>query len=153
MEYLLREEDVQKLKKKLTKLEEEEIAISSQIKQAISEDRDFLNSDRYKILKTRIKVGIPHEREKIKKKLINAKIINNDDFLFDGITVSIFTKVTLDYEGEIGTYYIFPVEKENINDNVIFSESPIARLILGKKVGDSVVHNGINVKIINVEKC
>lgn len=153
MEYLLRVEDVEKLKEKLNKLEEEATSISSEIKQSISEDRDFLNSDRYKILKTRLKAGIPHDKEKIENKLRNAKIVEDTDFSFDGVTVSVFTKVTLDYEGEIEQYSILPVVKDKMNDNIISSEAPIAKLILGKKVGDSVVQNGINVKIINVEKC
>ena len=153
MEYLLRVEDVEKLKEKLIKLEEEATSISSEIKQSISEDRDFLNSDRYKILKTRLKAGIPHDKEKIENKLRNAKIVEDTAFYFDGVTVSVFTKVTLDYEGDIEQYSILPVVKDKINDNIISSEAPIAKLILGKKVGDSVVQNGINVKIINVEKC
>lgn len=153
MEYLLRVEDVEKLKGKLIKLEEEASSISSEIKQAISEDREFLNSDRYKILKTRIKVGIPHEKEKIENKLKKAKIIADTDFNFDGATVSMFTKVTLDYEGEIEVYSIFPVEEDNINENIISCEAPISKLILGKKIGDVVNHRGTKVKIINVEKC
>jgi len=153
MEYLLRVEDVEKLKEKLIKLDEESASLSAELKQSISEDREFLSSDRYKILKTRIKFDIPSEKEKIQNKLKNAKIIKDDDFSFDGTTVSIFTKVTLDYEGEEEVYSIFPAGKYNINENIISCEAPISKLILGKKVGDIVNHNGINVKIINVEKC
>lgn len=152
MEYLLKIEEVEKLKVKLKQLDEESTSISSEINESIREDREFLSSDRYRILKKRIKVDIPNEISKIEERLKHVKIISNNDFTFDGSTVSLYTKVTLDYEGEIETFSIVPIYEIDLENNQVSYNSPIARAIMGKKKGEKIRFGDILVTILNVEK-
>lgn len=153
MEYLLKVEEMEKLKNKLVQLDQEEISIASEINRLVREDREFLESDRYRILKKRIKVGIPAEKQKIKEKLKYAKIISDSDYNFDGTTVSLFTKVTLDYDGDTECFSIFPIFETNIETNQISLDAPIAQAILGKKKGDKIKFGNMTVTILDVEKC
>jgi len=152
MEYLLRPEEVEKLRGKIAKLEQEEANIYLKVKTLLKEDRDFVNSDEYKNLKRRREVDIPREIERIKEKLKHVTLVEDNKCEFDGVTVSLFTKVTLDYEGEIETYTIMPINELNVESGEISCNSPIAQCILGKKINDIICFNGMNVKIVNVEK-
>lgn len=153
MDYLLRPMEVEKLKGKITELEKEEAEISSKVKRLIEEDREFLRSEEYRILKRRIRIDIPNEKQKIKEKLKHIKLVDENDCDFDGVTVSVFTKVTLDYDGEIEKYKIVPLCESSTADDEISCNSPIAQRILGKKIGDVVNFNNMKVTIVDVEKC
>ena len=153
MEYLLKVEEIEKLKSKLKLLDDEATSISSEINRLVREDREFLYSDRYKILKKRVMFGIPNEKKEIEEKLKHVKIISDSDCVFDGITISIFTKVTLDYEGEIESYTIVPTAENDSENNQISCNTPIAQAILGKKIGDKIKFGNTMVTILDVQKC
>lgn len=152
MEYLLTVEEVERLKGKIVHLDQEAIAINSKINNLIREDEDFLNSGNYNILKKRVKIDIPNEIRNIRDKLNTVKVVSKEDYPFKAETVSVYSKVTLDYDGEIETYSVLPIYDDNITPGIMSCNSPIAQLILGKKKNDFVVCRGINVKIVDVEK-
>jgi len=153
MNYVLTQKEVDKLRERLVQLDEESKKISLEMKELIENDRDAIDNNQYQLLKKRINVEIPHEKDDILKKLNDVTIVDDSDYTFDGETVSICTKVTLDYEGEIESLCIMPICENDLEKNWVKCDAPIAKLILGKKKGDVVRLRNINVKILNVEKC
>ena len=152
MEYLLTLEEAERLKGKITQLEQEAMDINSKISNLIRSNDDFFNSSNHNILKKRVSVDIPKEKRTILDRLNRVKIVSKDDYPFISETVSFFSKVTLDYDGEIETYSVLPVCEDNMVPNVMSCNSPIAKLIIGKKKSDYVECRGITVKILNVEE-
>lgn len=153
MEYLLRVEEVEKLKEKVKLLKKEATSISSEINRLVREDADFFGSDKYRLMKYRVKITIPNKIKEIEEHLENVKIVSDNDVDFDGMTVSVFTKVTLDYEGEIELYSIVPTAENDSENSQISCNTPIAQAILGKKKGDKIKLGNTMVTIVNVEKC
>lgn len=152
MEYLLTKTELEKLENRLEELEREEAKLYSEMKEMAKEDNDCVGSFAYERLRQKLRFDIPAEKDRIKRKIVKAKIVENITDKFDGETVAIYTKVTLDYEGEKETFSILPVSENRYDEDVISCEAPIAEQILGKKKGDSILFNGINVKIVDVEK-
>lgn len=153
MDYVLTQKEVDKLKERLGQLDQESQKISFEMKEMLENDRDVVDNNQYQLLKKRINVEIPNEKDEILKKLSNVTIVDDSDYTFDGETVALCTKVTLDYEGEINSFCIMPIFENDFEKNWVKCDAPIAKLILGKKKGDVVKLRDMNVKILEVEKC
>lgn len=152
MEYLLTKTELEKLENRLKELESEEAKIYSKMREMAKEDNDYLGSFTYERLRQELRVDIPAEKDRIKRKIAKAKIVEDIIDKFDGETVTIYTKVTLDYEGEKETFSILPVSESIYDEDIISCDAPIVEQILGKKKGESILFNETIVKIVNVEK-
>lgn len=152
MEYLLMSLELKKLENRLEELETLEIKISEEMKQMAVEDSYCVDNPTYQRLRQKLKCEIPMERKCIKEKISNAKIVDNLSSNFDGETVSIGTKVTLDYDGIKETFTIMPVSEGDFEKEIVSCNAPIVKCILGKKKDDIVVFNGFHVKIIAIEE-
>ena len=152
MTILLTPEEYKKLVESEKELEKEADKIATLVKSIMDSDADFFNSTRYESLRRKLHIDIPRERERLRNKIASAKIIDKTEIEFDGLTVSIGTVVTLDYDGDIAKFTIMPICENEINEEVISCNTPIAQVILGKKKGDIVTFRDCAVKIIDVVK-
>lgn len=152
MDCLLTQKEVKRLEEKLIRLDEEGIEIVARMRKIVEEDSNVFENSEYQSLKRRLDNEIPTEKSYIQKKLKEAKIVDDSEFAFDGETVSICTKVTLDYEGDTDTFSIMPIYQNEPEKSWVNPDAPIAKLILGKKKGDVVRFRDMNVTILSVER-
>lgn len=150
MQYLLTREEYEKLQKKETELVDEKTSIRIRLKEIAFSISDFEEDPEYKSLKKKLDYIIPAKLKQIREKKKVAKIIEQDKIQFDGETVNIGTKVLLDYGDEEVEYCIMAVDTVDLKNNIISCNSPIAKLILGKKKGDTVKFLDATVKIVDV---
>lgn len=152
MEYFLTSVELKKLEDRLRELDEIEAEIICEIRQLAEDDIYFADGLACERLRQKLNCEIPNERKQIKEKIKNAKIVENVDNEFDGKTVGIMTKVTLDYDGEVRSFSILPVSESDFEKGIVTCNTPIVQRILGKEKGDSVIFNEYNVTIVEVEK-
>ena len=79
-------------------------------------------------------------------------MISDLDVNFDGKTVCVGVKVTLNYDGEKEIFSILPVSESNFEKGIVSCNAPIVEHIIGRKKGDVVMFNEITVEIIEIEK-
>jgi len=151
MAYVLTADEVKKLETKVKNLRKRKSDLKNEMIELTSNDPDFLMNSRYHYLKAKIECEIPSTISAITTKLRSATVIEKPEVNFDGETVMFGTKVTLDYEGEVEVISILPIAETDTERNIVSGDSPIAKLILGKKIGETVRLNNMDVKIINVE--
>ena len=71
---------------------------------------------------------------------------------WDGLTVIKKSMVELDYDGELETFIILGCNESDVMNNILSYYSPLAKVILGKKVGDIINFNGSEITIKDVRK-
>jgi transcription elongation factor GreA len=131
------EEGLQKLKEELLYLKtKERPRISQQIAEArdkgdISENAEY---DAAKEAQAMLELKI----SKLEAIIRNAKVVNRSKL--DNSSVSILSKVKIKNltNGKIMTYCIVPETEANLKEGKISVNSPIAKTLLGKKVGNKV---------------
>lgn len=150
MQYLLTREEYDKLQKKEMELLDEKFSIKVRLKEIAVATSEFEEDLEYKALKRKLDYHIPLKLKQIKEKKRLAKIIEQDMIQFDGETVSIGTKVLLDYGDEKVEFSIMPINEIDSDNGIISCNSPIAKVILGKKKGDVVKFLDGTVTILEV---
>lgn len=152
MEYLLTAEELKKLEEREKEIEKEELDIISKIERFARENDSYLDSLGCERLRRRLTREIPEEKQRLREKISNAKVISDLDVKFDGKTVCVGVKVTLNYDGEEEIFSILPVSESNFEKGIVSCNAPIVEHIIGRKKGDIVMFNGITVEIIEIEK-
>ena len=152
MEYILTLEEFEKLNEKEEALLKEEREVCLKIKELAKENRNVFEDTEYQRLKHRISSEIPDRLSDIRHKKSTAKIIQNGNVEFDGMTVTIGTKVKLDYGDAIEEFTLLAICDSDFENNIISCNAPIARTIIGKKKGDIVPFMDGSVKILDVLK-
>lgn len=94
------------------------------------------------------------EQDALKFKVDNATLIeNSDEYVnWDGLTVIMKSIVEVDYDGENETYTILGCNESDIMSNKISYYSPLAQVLLGRKVGDIVSFKGLEIVIKKVTR-
>ncbi len=151
----LTEEGLKKLRKELDYLMKvERPAISKQIGEAI-EKGDISENAEYDAAKD-AQGMLEAKMSIIQNKIANARIL--DESKIDTSQVQILNKVTIKNKknNTIVQYTMVPESESNIKQGRISIETPIAKGLMGKKVGDSVeikVPSGIlSFEIIEISK-
>lgn len=152
MEYLLTAEELEKLEGRKKELEKEEVEIVSKIERFARENEGYSDTFAYERLRRRLAYEIPEEKQRLCEKIANAKVISDLDVNFDGKTVCVGVKVTLNYDGEEEIFSILPVSESSFEKGIVSCNAPIVEHIIGRKKGDVVMFNGITVEIIEIEK-
>ena len=150
MQYLLTREEYEKLQKKETELLDEKTTIRDRLKEIALLTSEYEDDVEYKSLKRKLESIIPTKIKQIREKMRVAKIIEHDTIQFDGETVTIGTKVFLDYGDETMELSILAIDEVDSDNGIISCNSPIAKVILGKKKGDIVKFLDSMVKIVDV---
>lgn len=147
-------------KKGREKIYQEYLNIDDEIKKTNREmgesaklDNDLRENPEFMALRVKAMYELPQKKEELFKVFSQAEVIEEmpEYINFDGSTVIMGTKVVLDFDGDEEVYTIHGTNEGNIEDGIISENSPIARAIIGKKVGDIVTFRNMSIKILSVE--
>ncbi len=150
MQYLLTREEYERLEKKEMDLLDEKTSIRIRLKEIALSTSEFEEDQEYKLLMKKLDYIIPVKLKQIREKKRLAKIIEQDKIEFDGETVTIGTKVLLDYGDEQIEFSLMAIDEIDSDNGIISCNSPIAKVILGRKKGDTVKFLDGTVKIVEV---
>ena len=116
-------------------------------------DNDLRENPEYLELQTKVSYKLPLEKGKIKERLNNSLIIEEQDFYenFNSKTVIIGSKVTLLYNDEEEIYFIVGYGEEDPFNNIISYTCDFAVNLIGKKINEEFKYRNSHIKIIKIE--
>lgn len=117
-------------------------------------DSDLRENSEYMLLRVKAMYTIPNQKKELSQKIRNAIIIEDTDEYknWDGLTVIRKCCTSLSVDNYDVDYVILGENEGDIENNILSCEAPFALSILGHKVGDTVIFNGMSIKIKNVQK-
>ena len=122
--------------------------------ESVKLDNDLRQNPEFMQLRVKAMYELPKKKEKLLKKYKDAIIIEDMDSYkkFDGQTVIIGSIVEIDFGGEKCTYTILGTDEGNLEEGVLSCDAPIAKALIGKHVGDTVIFNDVMILILTIEK-
>ena len=144
----------EKLKDSYSSIEDEIRKIKKNMGESAKIDNDLRENPEFMNLRVKAIYEMPAKKKKLHENIINAIIIENlpDYIQFDGDNVILGSKVVVKFDDEERTYIIAGTNEGDLANNIVACNSPIAKIILGLKVGDTVKFNEFNITILSVEK-
>lgn len=97
---------------------------------------------------------IPSRKQEINDRIYTSKIIEQTEEYqnWDGTTVSRKCRVHLLFDGELESFDILGANESDLDNNIISCTAPIAEAIYGKKKGESIKFNGVEIEILKIER-
>ncbi len=153
MEYITRK-GYEKLYQDFLQMESKIIEAHKKMGESAKRDNDLRENSEYMDLRVQAMYSLPEKRKQLFQRYQTAIIIEEtDDYKkFDGTKVIIGSKVQLIFDGYEEEYTILGNEEGNLDEDIISCESPLAQVLIGKKVGETIDFNGISIKIISVKR-
>ena len=154
MQNFMTRKTYQRLLEKLKHIKDVEITRVSKEKMEAARQGDLSENAEYEAAKEKLEL-LHSQFSQLEGRIANPSFI--EDLSIPGTIVSLGTKVYLDNEdtGEEEFYTILGSEDSNADQNIISFQSPIAKGIIGKKVGDkceiALPENTKRVTIKNIE--
>jgi len=152
--YYITRQGKEKLSKDLIEIENELIETNRKMGESVRKDNDLRENPEFMELRVKVMYDLPKKRKSMLEMYQAAIVIEEtDEYInFDGTTVIRGSKVELDFDGDICEYEIRGTNEGDIENSILSCNAPLAQAIIGKKIGNEVIFNGIKVKIISVTK-
>lgn len=117
-------------------------------------DNDLRENPEYMALRVKVMYTLPEQKKIAYERYKNAIIIEDSEEYknFDGTTVIKGSQVQLLIDGREESYTILGSSEGNLKQGIISCESPIAKALLSKKVGESIKFNNRDFVILSVKK-
>ena len=127
---------------------------SVEMGESAKRDNDLRENPEYMDLRKKLMYDLPRNRLELIKKYEAATIIEEmDEYLnFNGKHVILGSRVEIDFEDEICSYTILGTDEGDIDNNIMSCKAPLSEALLGKKVGEIIKFNNMNIKILKIEK-
>lgn len=153
-EMLISRNGFEKLKNELKRIEQEIRDTQIKMGESAKNDNDLRENPEYMELRVKLMYTLPTEKNRIKEKLDNCKIIEDTEeyIKFDG-TIIPGAIVEVDFNGEKEKYKILGEDEGILHDEEVLScNAPIAKALIGKKLNDEFNFNGFKIVILSVNK-
>lgn len=117
-------------------------------------DNDLRENPEYMALRVKVMYTLPEQKKIAYERYRNAIIIEDSEEYknFDGTTIIKGTQVRLLIDGKEKIYTLLGSNEGNLKQNIISCDSPIAKALLSKKVGESIKFNNMEIVILSVKK-
>lgn len=117
-------------------------------------DNDLRENPEYMALRVKVMYTLPEQKKIAYERYKNAIIIEDSEEYknFDGTTVIKGSQVQLLIDGREESYTILGSSEGNRKQRIISCESPIAKALLSKKVGESIKFNNMDIFILSVKR-
>lgn len=144
------------------KLYEDYLNVDNEIAQAnimmgesVKRDNDLRETPEFMELRVKAMYELPSKKQSLWNKYNSAIVIEdtNEYKKFDGKTVIRGCKIKINIDGyEICVYQIKGSDEGDINNDILSCDAPMARALLGKKIGEKVKFNEMEIEILEVVK-
>lgn len=144
------------------KLYEDYLNVDNEIAQAnimmgesVKRDNDLRENPEFMELRVKAMYELPSKKQSLWNKYNSAIVIEdtNEYKKFDGKTVIRGCKIKINIDGyEICEYQIKGSDEGDINNDILSCDAPMARALLGKKIGEKVKFNEMEIEILEVVK-
>lgn len=147
-------EGYEKLYNEISGMDKLHDEVERKMGESVKRDNDLRENPEYMALRVEAMYGIPAQKRDLVLKFQNAVIIEETpEYLeWDGQTVIRKCKVELVIDGEPEEYTILGYGEGSINDNILSCDAALVEGILGHKVGEQVIFNGMVIGIKKVSK-
>lgn len=147
-------EGYEKLYNEISEMDKLHDDVERQMGESVKRDNDLRENPEYMALRVKAMYGIPAQKRELVLKFQNAIIIEEtpEYFEWDGLTVIRKSKVTISIDGEIEEYTILGSDEGSLDDNILSCDAALVKSILGHKVGEKVIFNGMVIEIQKVLK-
>ena len=117
-------------------------------------DNDLRENPEYMALRVKVMYTLPEQKKIAYERYKNAIIIEDSEEYknFDGTNIIKGSQVQLLIDGREESYTILGSSEGNLKQRIISCESPIAKALLSKKVGESIKFNNMDIFILSVKR-
>lgn len=152
--YYITKKGYEELYRSFLNVDNEILETNRRIGESVKRDNDLRENSEFMQLRVKAMYELPQKKENLWKRCNEAIIIEDMDSYknFDGQTVIVGCIVEVRFDGENCRYTILGTDEGNIKESVLSCNAPIARALLGKHIGESIVFNDMKVSILSVEK-
>jgi len=128
--------------------------VNREVGESAARDRDLRENPEFMSLRVKAMYEIPSRREVLYRKYQEAVIIEDTEAYknFDGRTVIAGSVVELEFDGEPCRYTILGNDEGDIDNDILSCNAPIARALIGKRVGDELEWKDESIKILKVTR-
>ena len=154
MNYYTRE-GYEKLQYEYNTIENELEKVTRAMGKSDEADSDLRENPEFMDLRVKAMYGIPNRKKELGNQLRNAIIIEDTEEYqkWDGTTVIRKCEIEVSIDGdENERYTILGFNEGNILENILSCEAPLVLALLGHKIGETVIFNGMKITINNVKK-
>lgn len=152
--YYVTKEGYEKLIKDYEVLEEEYRKITSEMGELKNDDVNNQENPAYLENLGKAMHVIPLKQQELNEKLYNAIVIEETEEYknWDATTVNRKCRLHLLFDGELESYDVLGSNESDWENGILSCEAPLIKELLGRKKGETVQFNGVDVHILKIEK-
>ena len=153
-EYYITRKGYEKLYLEYLNIDKEIIEANKMMGESVKRDNDLRENPEFMALRVKTMYELPSRKKELWDKYNEAIIIEETEEYrnFDGNTVIKGCKVKLDLGDEICEYQIMGSSEGDLDNDILSCDSPMAQVLLGKRLGETVVMNEMKIRIMEIEK-
>lgn len=145
-DYHISQKKYTEIEKEIKVLKEKRPKLAAEVKR-LAEMGDFSENAGYQLAKSRLR-GLNNKILDLNDRLKKAEIINKST---DTSIIEIGHTVILELNQEQKTYTILGSSESDPSRGIISYLSPLGSLLLGRKIGDSIMLNNREYRIVDIE--
>lgn len=151
--YYISQKGYEKMYEEILNIDDQIDITNKRMGESARRDNDLRENPEFMELRVKAMYELPSKKEELKRKYSTAVIIQDTKEYkeFDGTTVVIGAEVTLEFDGDICTYLILGNDEGDLKNDILSCEAPISKALIGKKVGEVIRYDNVQIKILGVE--
>lgn len=144
----------EKLYEEYLSIDDAIVEINRKMGESAKTDNDLRENPEFMELRVKAMYELPARKKELLNKYKQAIVIEDmEDYIhFDGKTVIIGSTVKIQMDDDIEEYKIVGTDEGNLLNKELSCNAPIAQKIIGRKIGEKIEYNGMNIHIISVKK-
>lgn len=152
--YYITKQGHENLYEQLSTIDQEIAETNKRMGESVRLDNDLRENPEFMELRVKSMYELPRKKEVVWNKYQEALIIEETEEYkkFDQSKVIIGSTVFIDFDGESCKYTILGTDEGNLDADILSCEAPIAKILIGKQVGETVTFNGMVIKIKEILK-
>lgn len=152
--YYVTKEGYEKLYNDINLMDKLHDEVEKKMGESVKRDNDLRENPEYMSLRVEAMYGVPNQKKELMMKYLNAIIIEDtEEYInWDESTVIRKCDIELEIDGELEKYTILGSNEGDLEKGILSCEAALVKSILGKKIGETTIFNGMQITIKKVSK-